>query len=88
VVDNTGMSNGPSFTYNDKNQTTAIGSNSYTYSGPDQTERVQLNSTTGAYSGLGLSYETTWQSWWAEGKALSQEEVCTLVLAASEATRV
>ena len=32
MVDNTGMSNGPSFTYNDKNQATAIGSNSYTYS--------------------------------------------------------
>src|SRR5258708_23639390 len=27
------MSNGPSFTYNDKNQATAIGSNSYPYSG-------------------------------------------------------
>ena len=26
MVDNTGMSNGPSFTYNDKNQATAIGS--------------------------------------------------------------
>ena len=59
MVANTGSSNGPSFTSNDKNQTTAINSNSYTYSGPSQTERVQLNSTTDAYSGLGLSYETT-----------------------------
>ncbi len=32
--------------------------------------------------------ETTWEAWWAEGKALSQEEVCTLALTASEATRV
>ena len=31
----------------------------YTYTGPDQTERVKVNSTTDAYSGLGLSYETT-----------------------------
>jgi serine/threonine-protein kinase PknK len=28
---------------------------------------------------------TTWEIWWAEGKALSEEEVITLVLAASEA---
>jgi len=59
MVANTGSSNGPSFTSNDKNQTTVINSNSYTYSGPGQAERVQLNSTTDAYSGLGLSYETT-----------------------------
>jgi len=32
--------------------------------------------------------ETTWETWWAEGKALSQEEVSTLALAASEATGV
>jgi len=32
--------------------------------------------------------ETAWETWWAEGKTLSQEEVSTLVLAASEATRV
>jgi len=32
--------------------------------------------------------ETAWETWWAEGKALSQEEVCTLALTASEATRV
>ncbi len=37
----------------------AIDGNSYSYSGPDQTERVTLNSTSDAYSGLGLSYETT-----------------------------
>jgi len=30
--------------------------------------------------------ETTWETWWAEGKALSQEEVCTLALVASEET--
>ena len=30
--------------------------------------------------------ETTWETWWAEGKALSQEEISVLVLAASEAT--
>ncbi len=30
--------------------------------------------------------ETTWQTWWAEGKALSQEEMSRLALAASEAT--
>jgi RHS repeat-associated protein len=55
----TGSSNSQSYSYNTKNQTTAIDGNSYTYSGPDQTERVQLNSTTDAYSGLGLSYEST-----------------------------
>ena len=32
--------------------------------------------------------ETTWQTWWAEGKALSQEEMSRLALAASEATGV
>ena len=31
--------------------------------------------------------ETAWQTWWEEGKALSQEEVCTLALTASEASR-
>jgi len=46
---------GPSFNYNGKNQTTSIGSNNYTYSGPAQTDRVQINSTTLDYSGLGLS---------------------------------
>jgi len=30
MVANTGSSNGPSFTGNDKNQTTAVGSNSFT----------------------------------------------------------
>jgi RHS repeat-associated protein len=53
----TGASSGLSLSYNVKNQTTAINSNSYTYSGPDQTERVQVNGTTDVYSGLGLSYE-------------------------------
>ncbi len=32
--------------------------------------------------------ETSWEIWWAEGRALSQEEVSTLALAASEATGV
>ncbi|HVB76162.1 MAG TPA: NB-ARC domain-containing protein [Ktedonobacteraceae bacterium] len=27
--------------------------------------------------------ETTWETWWAEGKTLSQEELCTLALEAS-----
>ncbi len=48
---------GPSLDHNAKNQTTSIGNNTYTYtySGPDQTDRVQINSTTLDYSGLGLS---------------------------------
>ncbi len=43
-----------------------------------------------AYLGILKSQvdETTWETWWAEGKALSQDEVCTLALAASEAARV
>jgi hypothetical protein len=28
--------------------------------------------------------ETTWQTWWEKGKTLSQEELCTLALQASE----
>jgi predicted ATPase len=32
--------------------------------------------------------ETTWQTWWAEGKALSQEELTALALAACEATGI
>jgi len=58
MVANTGSSNGPSFTSNDKNQTTAIGSNSCTYSGADQQDRVQVNTDTFVYSGLGLSART------------------------------
>ena len=58
----TSSSDSNTFTYNVKNQTTAINSNSYTYSGADQTERVKLNSTSDAYSGLGLSDETTGSS--------------------------
>jgi len=46
VVDNTGMSNGPSFTYNDKNQATAIGSNSYTYSGLGPSNQSDTSGTT------------------------------------------
>ena len=30
--------------------------------------------------------ETTWETWWAEGKALSQGDLCTLALGASEVT--
>jgi hypothetical protein len=55
----TSSTDGNSFTYNKKNQTTAIDGNSYTYTGPNETERVTVNSITDAYSGLGLSYETT-----------------------------
>ncbi len=46
MVDNTGMSNGPSFTYNDKNQTSAIGSNSYTYSGLGPSNQSDTSGTT------------------------------------------
>ena len=51
----TGSTGGPAFTYNAKEQTTTIGSNTYKYSGPDQQDRVQINSLTLDYSGLGLS---------------------------------
>jgi RHS repeat-associated protein len=54
----TGTNSGPSYSYNARNQTTAIGSNSYTYSGTDSTERVQVNSDQFVYSGLGLMSET------------------------------
>src|SRR6266853_6320016 len=40
------MSNGPSFTYNDKNQTTASGSNSYTYSGLGPSNQSDTSGTT------------------------------------------
>src|SRR5579884_478871 len=49
---------GQSYTYNIKNQTTAIGSDNYTYSGATQDERVQINSTSYVYSLLGLSSQT------------------------------
>jgi RHS repeat-associated protein len=49
---------GQSYTYNIKNQTTAIGSDNYTYSGATQDERVQVNSTSYVYSLLGLSSQT------------------------------
>src|SRR6266699_836640 len=58
MVANTGSSNGPSFTSNDKNQTTNIGSDSYSYSGADQTDRVQVNTDAFVYTGLGLSART------------------------------
>jgi len=32
--------------------------------------------------------ETTWETWWAEGKDLSQDELTALALAASEATGI
>jgi len=54
----TGSTGGPSFTYNSKNQTTNIGSDSYTYSGADQQDRVQVNTATFVYTGLGLSART------------------------------
>src|SRR5207248_7482952 len=44
--------------YNSKNQTKNIGSDTYTYSGPDQRDRVTVNTTTFDYSGLGLSRQT------------------------------
>ncbi len=57
----TGESTGPnsSFSYNAKNQTTAIASDSFTYTGPSQTERVQAVTSAGTLnfvnSGLGIS---------------------------------
>ncbi len=54
----TGSTGGPSFTYNTKNQTTNIGSDSYTYSGADQQDRVQVNTDAFVYTGLGLSART------------------------------
>ncbi len=45
---------GLSFTYNAKNQTTAINTDTYTYSGADQTDRVTVNSTNYTYGSLGL----------------------------------
>jgi RHS repeat-associated protein len=54
----TGGSATPSITYNDANQTTAIGSTTFGYSGPDQNQRVQVNSTNFVYSGLGCDCES------------------------------
>ncbi len=54
----TGSTPGSSLTYNTKNQTKTNGSDTYTYSGPDQRDRVQVNSATFIYSGLGLSSRT------------------------------
>lgn len=51
----TSVTPGNTLTYNNKNQTKTNGSDSYTYSGPDQRDRVQVNSDTFVYSGLGLS---------------------------------
>jgi RHS repeat-associated protein len=51
-----------SFSYNAKNQTTAIASDSFTYTGPSQTERVQAVTSAGTLnfvtSGLGISSRT------------------------------
>jgi hypothetical protein len=58
MVANTGSSNGPSFTSNDENQATTIGSDSYIYSGPSQVERVKVNVLTDKYSGLRLSNQS------------------------------
>jgi RHS repeat-associated protein len=49
---------GASSTYNPKNQTTTIGSDSFTYSGAGQKELVQINADTAVYTGLGLSAYT------------------------------
>jgi len=54
----TGSTGGPLLSYNSKNQTKNIGSDTYTYSGPDQRDRVTVNTTTFDYSGLGLSRQT------------------------------
>jgi YD repeat-containing protein len=54
----TGSTPGSSLTYNTKNQTITNGSDTYTYSGPDQGDRVQVNSATFIFSGLGLSSRT------------------------------
>jgi RHS repeat-associated protein len=49
---------GASSTYNPKNQTTKIGSDSFTYSGAGQKDLVQINADTAVYTGLGLSAYT------------------------------
>jgi RHS repeat-associated protein len=49
---------GASYTYNPKNQTTKIGSDSFTYSGAGQKDLVQINADTAVYTGLGLSAYT------------------------------
>ncbi|MFL5627424.1 MAG: RHS repeat-associated core domain-containing protein [Ktedonobacteraceae bacterium] len=50
--------NGASYTYNTKNQTSKIGSDSFTYSGAGQKDLVQINGDTAVYTGLGLSAYT------------------------------
>lgn len=55
----TGNSTGLSITYNAQNQTSGINSNVYGYSGADQSQRVQNNSLTSVYSGLGLILDST-----------------------------
>jgi hypothetical protein len=49
---------GPSFTYNIRNQTTNIGSDSSTSSGASQQERAQVNTDTFVYTELALSTHT------------------------------
>ncbi len=55
-------SGGANYTYNAKNQTTAIGSTTFNYTGATQTERVQETNNNGTVSvvnsGLGLSSKT------------------------------
>jgi RHS repeat-associated protein len=48
----------PPITYNAANQMTAFGSTTFSYSGPDQNQRVQVNSTNYAYSGLECDCES------------------------------
>jgi hypothetical protein len=51
---------------------------------PEKPPRLREGSCHNAYLGNIKSQvdETTWETWWAEGKALSQEEVSTLALTA------
>ena len=55
----TSWTNGPSTSYNAKNQATSAGSDNYTYSGPTQSDRVNVNGSTFTYGGLGLTKEVT-----------------------------
>ncbi|WP_126579431.1 RHS repeat-associated core domain-containing protein [Tengunoibacter tsumagoiensis] len=55
----TGSTAGGTLSYNALNQTTKNGSTTYTYSGTTQSERVQVNSDTFVYGGLGLTTAKT-----------------------------
>ncbi|GCE13343.1 type IV secretion protein Rhs [Tengunoibacter tsumagoiensis] len=54
-----GSTAGGTLSYNVLNQTTKNGSTNYTYSGTTQSERVQVNSDTFVYGGLGLTTAKT-----------------------------